>query len=116
MASFSLRTVHYFESDATFSFILPDDAEAGPRLIIHDRVYYFERVPQAGEENIVFELKVLELGSTMNRISSGLQVSNAEPRILGADTEGRVLFSFVSPSGSGMGITDPVRQKDTGSN
>lgn len=109
-------TVHYFESDATFSFILPDDAEAGPRLIIHDRVYYFERVPQAGEENIVFELKVLELGSTMNRISSGLQVSNAEPRILGADTEGRVLFSFVSPSGSGMGITDPVRQKDTGSN
>ena len=109
-------TVHYFESDATFSFILPDDEEAGPRLIIHDRVYYFEKVPQTGEGDIVFELKVLELGSTMNRISTGLQVSNAEPRILGADTEGRVLFSFVSPSGSGMGITDPVRQKDTGTN
>lgn len=39
----------------------------------------------------------------MNRISTGLKVSNAEPRILGADAEGRVLFSFVSPSGSGMG-------------
>ena len=109
-------TVHYFESDATFSFILPDNAEAGPRLILNDRVYYFEQVSQPGEENVVFELKVLELGSAMNRISTGLKVSNAEPRILGADAEGRVLFSFVSPSGSGMGITDPVRQKGTESN
>lgn len=103
-------TVHYFESDATFSFILPDDAEAGPRLIIHDRVYYFERISQPGEEDIVFELKVLELGSNMNRISTGLRISNAQPHILGADAEGRVLFSFVSPSGSGMGITDPTQQ------
>ena len=72
-------TVHYFESDATFSFILPDNAEAGPRLILNDRVYYFEQVSQPGEENVVFELKVLELGSAMNRISTGLKVSNAEP-------------------------------------
>ena len=106
-------TVHFFESGATFSFILPDNAEAGPRLILQDRIYYFEQISQPEETDVVFELKALELGSVMNRISTGLQVSNASPRILGADAEGRVLFSFGSPSGSGMGITDPVRQKNT---
>ena len=109
-------TVHFFESGATFSFILPDNAEAGPRLILQDRIYYFEQISQPEETDVVFELKALELGSVMNRISTGLQVSNASPRILGADAEGRVLFSFGSPSGSGMGITDPVRQKNTGPN
>ena len=63
-------------------------------MILQDRIYYFEQISQPEEADVVFELKALELGSVMNRISTGLQVSNASPRILGADAEGRVLFSF----------------------
>ena len=109
LSGYMAGTVHYFKDDATFSFILPDNEAAGPSLILDDRIYYFEQVSAPEAEDIVFELKVLELGSGMNRISTGLKVSNAQPKILGADGEGRVLFSFVSPSGSGMGITNPTR-------
>ena len=95
--------VHYFETGATFSFLIPDTGETGPALICGGRIYYFEEDPAVGEDT-VFELKVLELGPAMNRVSTGLRVTNAMPHILAATRSGKVLFSFTSPSGSGMGI------------
>lgn len=85
-------------------------------MILQDRIYYFEQISQPEETDVVFELKALELGSVMNRISTGLPGEQCLTPDSRGRCRGRVLFSFGSPSGSGMGITDPVRQKNTGPN
>ncbi len=102
-------TVHYFEGDTTLSFLLRNEEDAPDRVIYGDRIYYFERISAADAGDAVFELKVLELSVNMNRISTGLRVVNAAPKVLAADSAGRGLFSFLSPSGSGMGIADLIK-------
>lgn len=81
-------TVHYFEGDTTLSFLLRNEEDAPDRVIYGDRIYYFERISAADAGDAVFELKVLELSVNMNRISTGLRVVNAAPKVLAADSAG----------------------------
>ncbi len=103
---YTVGSVHYFEEDVTLTFLLRNDEDAPGRIIYNDCIFYFERTSPPGAEDTAFELKILELGVNMNRISTGLRVVNAVPKVLAADGQGRVLFSFSSPSGSGMGIAN----------
>lgn len=100
------HTILYFAGGTYRKFSTPYDSFAGETGVNGNYMFYFtERsTVDDGSGDRYYGLVSVDL-RTLAATERSVLIQNAEPEILAVSEEGRALFSYRSPAGSGFGVT-----------